>query len=56
MGGKHRPWIDEDGHVNWPEEDEDDARDSLRPVPAISAPDGKSKHIAESSMSPIETW
>lgn len=36
--GKHGRWVEDDGTVNWPEHDEDDARDSLIPVPPIVVP------------------
>lgn len=54
--GRHSRWVEEDGTVNWPENDEDEARDSLKPIPPIKKGPGSQEHIAEASLSPIETW
>lgn len=50
---KHRRWEEEDGTVNWPEEDPDE-RSKVRPQIAEKAPTGEG--IGDSSLSPIETW
>lgn len=54
--GRHRRWEEDDGTVNWPETDEDEARDSLVTVPPIKNQREETGPIAESSLSPIETW
>jgi hypothetical protein len=54
--GKHDRWVEDDGTVNWPEKDEDEARNSLKEIEGISRPRPETGPIAEASLSHIDTW